>query len=84
MPRRTKAPRPSPSTYYPSQQHAAPSVFGNDRGRIGFPRAGRLTAYPLAMCATRGPMASASAITPDSGRTITVNWRTSPFSSNRR
>lgn len=37
MPKRLKAPRPSRSTYYPSQQHSAPSAFGDDRGRIGFP-----------------------------------------------
>lgn len=38
MPRRRKALRPRPSTYYPSQEHSGPSAFGNDRGRIGFPR----------------------------------------------
>ena len=38
MPKRHKAPRPPLSTYYPSQQHAAPSVFGDDHGRLGFPR----------------------------------------------
>lgn len=37
MPRRHKALRPRQSTYYPSQQLAAPSVFGNDRGRISPP-----------------------------------------------
>ena len=41
MPRRLKAQRPSPSTYYPSQQNSAPSAFGDDRGRIGFPRTAR-------------------------------------------
>lgn len=41
MPKRHKAPRPPVSTYYPSQQHAAPSMFGNDRARVGLPRPGR-------------------------------------------
>jgi hypothetical protein len=41
MPKRHKAQRPPLSTYYPSQQHSVPSMFGNDRGRLGFPRAGR-------------------------------------------
>jgi hypothetical protein len=41
MPRRHKAPRPRTSTYYPSQQLAAPSVFGDDRGDLGRLRAGR-------------------------------------------
>lgn len=41
MPKRHKAPRPPLSTYYPSQQHSAPSVFGNDRNNLGYPRTGR-------------------------------------------
>jgi hypothetical protein len=40
MPKRQQAPRPPLSTYYPSQQHAAPSVFGNDRSSAGYPRSG--------------------------------------------
>ena len=38
MPKRLKAPRPPRSTYYPSQQHAAPSAFGDDRRSPGYPR----------------------------------------------
>jgi hypothetical protein len=38
MPRRHKALRPHQSTYYPSQQLAAPSVFGNDRSDLGYSR----------------------------------------------
>jgi hypothetical protein len=38
MPKRRTTPRPRTSTYYPSQQHATPSVFGDDHGRVGFPR----------------------------------------------
>lgn len=47
-------------------------------------RNARLPIQDLAMWATRGPIASANAITPDSGRTITTSSLTSPSSSKRR
>ncbi len=41
MPRRLKAPRPSQSTYYPSQQNTASSAFGSDRNTVRHPRVGQ-------------------------------------------
>jgi hypothetical protein len=38
MPRRRKDPRPPRSTYYPSQQQAPRSTFGDDRPRFDLPR----------------------------------------------